>query len=345
MEKYSRWRDAGTGIQPFLPPVPLKTEANPISTVHKFLKDYVLGPVISVIRLVGLLVSSLFIVILELCLSLVPITQLRRQLRRGLITPFSRLLLIFTGFYWISSESSTVRKGRSQGAARRKAANADVSSGDIIVVNHTSYIDILYLYFRYDPVFTQVYLSNLSVRPLSVWSALKACGTYPEAEPKSKVQTYSLNELSEIAKQQNRGPVIVFPEGTTSNGRALLKFLSLFDGLNIQKVQVHIVALKYTYEDYAPVYTVGNRFFHLFRLCSQYTNTLSVKRLNSSEVSLAEESSSTSPEETISSKITSLFSQVARLRKTNLGLQDKQDFLEFYWTRTKGKYQPEQKKR
>ncbi|KAK9722201.1 Lysophosphatidic acid:oleoyl-CoA acyltransferase 1 [Basidiobolus ranarum] len=347
MEKYSRWRDASTGIQPFLPPVPLRTEANPLITLHKTLKDYLLGPLIFGVRLVGILLCSLLIALFEFCLNFVPNGHLRRQFRRVLISPFSRLLLLFTGFYWISSELSSIRKGRGQGATRKKTTDTGVKSGDIIVANHTSYIDIIYLYFRYDPVFTQIYSSKSVVRPLSFWSALKECGTYPEIEPKSKVQTYTLSELCDIAKEQGRGPLVVFPEGTTSNGRALLKFTSIFDGLDIQKIRIHIVALKYVYEDYAPVYTVGSRLFHFFRLCSQYNNSLTVKRLNPADASLTDtvEASGSSNEEAASLKINSLFSQVARLRKVNLGVLDKRDFLEFYWSRTNSKYRQEQKKR
>jgi 1-acyl-sn-glycerol-3-phosphate acyltransferase len=44
-----------------------------------------------------------------------------------------------------------------------------------------------------------------------------------------------LASLEEIRKRSNR-PVVVFPECTTSNGRALLKFANVFD--DIKKVPV-----------------------------------------------------------------------------------------------------------
>lgn len=64
----------------------------------------------------------------------------------------------------------------------------------------------------------------------------------------------------------------MFPEATTSNGRALLKFASpIFNEFtpNDRDGRFHVMAFKYEYGYMPPSFTVGNQLFHLLFLCSQ----------------------------------------------------------------------------
>ncbi|KAG2236038.1 hypothetical protein INT48_008130, partial [Thamnidium elegans] len=51
MEKYSRWRDAGTGIQPFLPPVPPRTDSSILVTLSNVI-HIVVGPIQAIIKII-----------------------------------------------------------------------------------------------------------------------------------------------------------------------------------------------------------------------------------------------------------------------------------------------------
>ncbi|CAG8436913.1 10110_t:CDS:2 [Scutellospora calospora] len=225
-----------------------------------------------------------------------------------------------------------------------------VKRGDVIICNWTSYVEVLYLAFRFDPIFTQIYPSTNTLRPISLWTALKLAGSYPEVAPPSSVKTYSLQELVNDATINNWGPIIIFPEGTTSNGRALLKFVPIFKGLSlpIKDFSIHVLSIRYEYENFSPTYTVGNKFWHFIRLCSQYYNVLHIKILAPEEslsspnfaVPAARSSVLPSPsitqDDVVGSHILNLMGQLGRMRKTNLGMEDKKAFLDFYWERTSG---------
>ncbi|KAJ2337807.1 hypothetical protein GGF43_007025, partial [Coemansia sp. RSA 2618] len=58
MEKFSKWRDAGTGIQPFLQPVPARTQQSIVGRVLGAFKSYIAGPVVAVVRLAALAVLA-----------------------------------------------------------------------------------------------------------------------------------------------------------------------------------------------------------------------------------------------------------------------------------------------
>lgn len=82
---------------------------------------------------------------------------------------------------------------------------------------------------------------------------------------------YTVQELSQKAKKGKWGPVVVFAEGTTTNGRALLKFAPVFEDYKADQKDgnFQIMSFKYDYGNMPPTYTVGNQFYHFFKLCSQ----------------------------------------------------------------------------
>ncbi|KAJ2774406.1 hypothetical protein IWQ57_000831, partial [Coemansia nantahalensis] len=51
MEKYSKWRDSGTGIQPFLQPVPARAQQGLVAGALQAVKNYAAGPVVALARL------------------------------------------------------------------------------------------------------------------------------------------------------------------------------------------------------------------------------------------------------------------------------------------------------
>lgn len=133
-----------------------------------------------------------------------------------------------------------------------------------------------YVYPRFNPVFTQVIPSVNKVRQLSLWQAIRSCVLTPPLTPEEAgvdgKDLYTIKELSALAKDNKWGPVVVFPEATTSNGRALLKFgAPLFKEFNPtdRDGRFHVMTFKYEYSYMPPTYTVGYQFVHFLSLCSQ----------------------------------------------------------------------------
>ncbi|CDS07775.1 hypothetical protein LRAMOSA01724 [Lichtheimia ramosa] len=354
MEKYSRWRDAGTGIQPFLPPVPPRTDSNLLSTLSNVIHTIV-GPIQGIVKLVLVVVTSLLYLILVpgIGLLLSPIRLLQRCWDRCFSFILLRLVLFFIGFFFIKSETVSLRRGSSRNNGNTNK-EAKIKSGDIIVSNWTSYIDVLYLAYKYKPVFTQVFpVEGKNVRRISFWQALRLCTQEPALTPEDidvhPSELYTLRELAQEAASRHWGPIAIFPEGTTSNGRALLKFAPIFKCYepSERSNHFHILAFKYEYRNLPPTYTVGNQFWHFFKLCSQFHNTLGIRRLASDDVpcnpamTSSQQASDlaslagTGMDDLVGGQLLVCLANMSRMRKTNLSMSDKRDFLEYYHSRFK----------
>ncbi|KAF9328980.1 hypothetical protein BG006_007917 [Podila minutissima] len=275
----------------------------------------------------------------------------------ALVAVVGAVYLILESIGLVLTEVVTLKRGRA--ASNKAQSGSRRVSGQIIISNWSSYIDILYLAFRYDPVFTQIYSETLTVRQVSLWQALWLSGSYPELAPAAGVETLSLMEFTKAMHKKGAGPVVVFPEGTTTNNRAILKFVPIFKEWQVPEtsIDISILALKYDYRKFAPTFTVGldNSYHrgHLFRTCAQFVNTLSVKSLNPEEspsnpnFSAMEGLSSTPQaaaagivepvdEDALGSVILNLMGRITRYRKLGLNVKDKAEFLDFFDQRNNG---------
>ncbi|VDC02560.1 unnamed protein product [Peniophora sp. CBMAI 1063] len=318
MEKYSAYRDPGTGIQPFLTPVPsLGSGALPIFALPI---KYALGLVrFSAVCLLGLLYA---IVVDGICLIFKPIGPLHRAVTRPLSALLCRMALLVMGFVWIPTEHLVKKRGR----LTRSTEPFNPGAGDIIVSNWMSWVELLYLAFRFNPVFvlpvalapdtaivssstgaqrigrgTGTGSANVSTpsnrpamkrspikgfRAISLLAIVRFAGHVPES-------TYdgSMQSLESIRSTSGR-PIVVFPECTTSNGRGLLRFAEVFTGIPVpvRKFKVFVVcfrcdpptALAPTISHSIP--TSANPLTHVFSLASSLAPlSLSVRFLAPSD--------------------------------------------------------------
>ncbi|KAF8558875.1 hypothetical protein OG21DRAFT_1432625 [Imleria badia] len=319
MEKFSAFRDPGTGIQPFLPPVP--SSENDI-----FLSP--LAPVrvtLAVLRTLVVIVIAVlhFILINALCTLLIPVPPFHRLIEGASTITLSRLTLYVLGFLWIPEEQVARKRGNLSDTCWSPKA------GDIIVSNWSSWIDILWLSYRFNPIFvlpvadeTKLQTSSapdeqtISYRPgrktgtgsaaisvptrsisprlpirgfrrVSLLSMVRATGDTP-LSPSSG----SFSSLEDIRQSAER-PVVVFPECTTSNGRGLLRFARVFEGYNVpvKKCNVFIMCTRYNPPTiFQPSLTHSipsstfNPLYHLFSVASVLSpQTMSVRMLPLSE--------------------------------------------------------------
>ncbi|KAI7868021.1 hypothetical protein BDF14DRAFT_1798866 [Spinellus fusiger] len=156
-----------------------------------------------------------------------------------------RLILFFSGFYSIKTEIVSLRR---RGTA--SSPTFSVASGDIIVSNWTSYIDLLYMAYKWNPIFTRVFPAQSKVQIISLWQAIQLCAAVPVLSCTElgihPNDLWTLSALAKKAKQDHLGPILVLPEGTPSNGRALLQFNPIFKDLqpNDKDLCFHIMGLK-----------------------------------------------------------------------------------------------------
>lgn len=168
------------------------------------------------------------------------------------------MILVLLGYFYIPRRRMVFRQAAageeiSLTLARpgQPASDEEIHEGDLIICNHQSPIDIIYLCTLYrvvwglvtsdvcsfSPTFTTVDCASKQIHACSRWFALLNCGQTGMRE-----QGHTLSLSSVLAKAHS--PVVVFPEGTTSNGRALLHFTGDL-GQVASNQRMHLMALKY----------------------------------------------------------------------------------------------------
>ncbi|KAJ1555328.1 hypothetical protein HK405_002580 [Cladochytrium tenue] len=358
MEKYSRWRDPGTGIAPFLPPRRLRNpgEETALRAANTAVKS-TLGPLLGVAKLiVAAALAAVGVLLLRADVLLVNYA-LRRAWRRVISLVFGRVTLFLLGFYWIKHTDVSLKRGlRNQEDTRRNKERRVIRDGDVIVANHSSYVDVIYLQTMFSPVFVHV-SEHGKVRRVGFAEALMNVGEYPDLADGTGAQT--LAELVREVRARGLGPIAVFPEATTTNGRGLARFTPVLDSLSALSSgaaargrtagaaaaaaaeaglpQVHVLSLRYEWGEYCPAYTVGGKLSHVIGLAAQWVNYLEVRVLAPDEARAAVEAAATSTAGGLTAAVAGLVGQVTRLRMTGLSVRDKREFFDYYAEREGGK--------
>ncbi|KAI9574570.1 hypothetical protein HD554DRAFT_2231149 [Boletus coccyginus] len=375
MEKFSAFRDPGTGIQPFLLPAP--------PSEHDFYLS-LLAPVrvtLAVLRFVVVIVIAVlhFILVNVLCTLLTPVPPFHRFIEGASTIVLSRLALYVLGFLWVPEEQMARKRGK------LSDANWSPKAGDIIVSNWSSWIDILWLSYRFNPIFvlpvvdetkppisaipgetisyrpgrstgtgsaamsaptraTSPHIPILGFRRVSLLSMVRATGNTPQS-PFSG----SYTSLEDIRKSAER-PVVVFPECTTSNGRGLLRFARVFEGYSVpvKKCNVFVMCTRYNPPTpFQPSLThpipssAFNPLYHLFTIASALSpQTMSVRMLPlsespSSQLFLVSEVVPDLVVDTLSEVCAVLIARIGKMKRIGLGWEDKVSFLDLYSGRRK----------
>ncbi|KAJ1973962.1 Vacuolar protein sorting protein vps66 [Dimargaris xerosporica] len=349
MEKYSQWRDPGTGIQPFLPPAPVRSGRRVGQAVLESLLTYLLGPLIALVRLVALFPVIGLTGCVELLCILLYVGAIQRLVRALLLRPLGRLLFILLGFYRLPHTITSLKRGRAiRQPLDTTSTHKPVVSGDLILANHVSYLDVLYLYYFYGPIFVrQDVISRPNGEPrfyrVEFWHALTRCYEAGELNSAAHLTRLNLAQITKEARRTRTGPVVLFVEGTTSNGRALLSSLGPFTA--VQDVDpdtsLHLLLFQYPLRYPSPVFPVGNMFGHWLSLCCQPFNSMQVLELDLRETPQmphAIPASSTNGLNTpafqdLNHQIIQSIANMGRLRTTKLGIREKQAFLQYYFKR------------
>ncbi|EIW61276.1 uncharacterized protein TRAVEDRAFT_142873 [Trametes versicolor FP-101664 SS1] len=377
MEKFSAFRDPGTGIQPFLRPVP-PSGSDIIATVVAPL-GYALGAVKTILVLAVALVYA--VLVQGLCLVFAPVPPLHRAVTYVFTAILSRLALFLVGLYWIPVEVVQRKRGRVAPAQDKWNPGA----GDLIVSNWASWVEILWLAFRFNPMFVLPVCETLDIptassqtsspisrtpgrrtgtgsaaisspstrapstripivgfRRVSLLTMLAATGRLPVAE---SADTQDADTLEGIRSRADR-PVAVFPECTTSNGRALLRFAEVFGDvrLPVMRYKVFLMCVRYDPPTtFAPTvsHSIASGFLnplaHVFRLANSLAPlTVSIRLLAPSESPssgsflLSEFLTGGTYPDPLAESCAALMAQIGRVKRVSLGWEDKVAFLKLY---------------
>ncbi|XP_049390337.1 lysophospholipid acyltransferase LPEAT1 isoform X2 [Solanum stenotomum] len=184
----------------------------------------------------------------------------------------SRVILFVFGFYWIHETYQPINlNGNSNNEDGSKQQAEELERPGAIVSNHISYLDILYHKSRSFPSF----VAKRSVAKLPLVGLISKClgCVYVQRESKSpdfKGVSGVVNERIREAHQNKSAPImLLFPEGTTTNGDFLLPFKS---GAFLSGAPVQPVILRYPYQRLSPAWDSISGARHVILLLCQFVN-------------------------------------------------------------------------
>ncbi|KAL1305847.1 hypothetical protein AAFC00_004003 [Neodothiora populina] len=333
MEKYSAFRDRGSGIAPFFP-IPTQP-AGVALPFHVFL---------FVVRVTILLPFSL---LYFLVLAWLPIGSLGKKAALW-------VMLGVPGIWWIDLAVDGVKKG-SLGQNQHRLPHP----GSVIASSHTSPIDALYLAAIFDPIFTQSFPNERKVLRIGLWQAMLNALLQPALEPPKGAKLVDIAAL--LAHRPDRC-IAIFPESTATNGRGILPFSP---GLLTVPARTKIfpVSLRYTPADITtPV--PGAWFDFTWNLCSKPTHCIRVRiaeavyndaaeatskeapRRNSYETNLLDDlharplkpvqmeangsGYNSEAEKRVLDKIAEALARLGRVKRLGLGVEDKIKFVKVW---------------
>ncbi|XP_031389344.1 lysophospholipid acyltransferase LPEAT1 isoform X2 [Punica granatum] len=193
----------------------------------------------------------------------------------------SRVLLFVLGFYWIRETHRSDSRGEEKSSGTENNGNGQPEENErpgAIISNHVSYIDILYHMSSSFPSF----VAKRSVAKLPLVGLISKClgCVYVQRESKSsdfKGVSGVVTERVQEAHQNKDAPMMMlFPEGTTTNGDYLLPFKT---GAFLSKAPVLPVILRYPYKRFSPAWDSISGVRHVIFLLCQFINYIEVTRL------------------------------------------------------------------
>ncbi|KAG4162246.1 hypothetical protein ERO13_D01G105300v2 [Gossypium hirsutum] len=191
----------------------------------------------------------------------------------------SRLLLFMVGFYWINEthKDSANTQDNSKTESTKKQSEERVRPG-AIVSNHLSYLDVLYHMSSSFPSF----VAKKSVSKLPLVGLIGKCLGCVFVQRESKSSDFKgvagiVTDRVRNAHQNELAPMmLLFPEGTTTNGDFLLPFKT---GAFLAGAPVMPVILRYSYRRFSPAWESISGVRHVVFLLCQFVNNLEVTRL------------------------------------------------------------------
>ncbi|PHU20908.1 Lysophospholipid acyltransferase LPEAT1 [Capsicum chinense] len=186
----------------------------------------------------------------------------------------ARVMLFVFGFYWIPETYRPIdlnANGKSNNENGSKERAEELERPGAIVSNHISYLDILYHMSSSFPSF----VAKRSVAKLPLVGLISKClgCVYVQRESKSpdfKGVSGVVNErIREANKNKSAPMMLLFPEGTTTNGDFLLPFKS---GAFLAGAPVQPVILRYPYQRLSPAWDSISGVRHVILLLCQFVN-------------------------------------------------------------------------
>ncbi|KAK0652929.1 hypothetical protein B0T16DRAFT_407059 [Cercophora newfieldiana] len=315
MEKFSQFRDRGSGVSPFLPAMTPSSTASAIPRVFLFLFRVPIFLACAAIY---------FLVLHHLPLPAVA----RKLLLWGLMS--------IPGIWWVDLQLDGVKRG----ALSQQPASRVPHPRSVIAANYTSPLDALYLAAVFDPIFTVSYPGTRKVRRIglvqAMWLALS-----PSQLSTTPASAAGLTDLRALLERHPDRVIAVFPECATTNGKGILPLSPSLLTVPSETV-IFPVSMRYTPPDVTtPVPGAWPAF--LWKLLSRPTHCIRVRiaeGMHNTSVATngtsslpsgptAAEDDDTTPEERqVLDRVADALARLGRAKRVGLTIRDKKAFVE-----------------
>jgi 1-acylglycerol-3-phosphate O-acyltransferase len=372
MEKYSRWSDLTTGINPFVPHKQRLHDSLGVRALQLLARAPLL-----IVRLPLLLVGGVLLVVTNIIVSVLVskpciypplcsvLSKLTNDIGQGFVPLLGRflkrlvewllcsLLLLIMGVFVSEEPANTRRLGLTTPGAKASSKSMSVAAKDVVVCNHTSFLEILYLARRFSPVFCFVTEEGASKGLVHACGLIEAI--YRGFAMPSLEQRGTPRKLEDVILHA-AGPVVVFPEGARTNGKTVLRFLPILEQLPFQlstknggkklELKIHIIAFRYEFTSFGPNHSAGSGWKHLMWTCLYAYHTARVTHLHAKDLNLhdvgpatrSKPSSATSATQLTTVHVERLRGLLASMLRTKPVDMTVKDFLSFnaYWSHVTG---------
>lgn len=198
------------------------------------------------------------------------------------------------------------------------------NNGDIVICNHVSWLDfLLFEYYYHSPQFCYI---GKDSKLYKIGSIFESIFSLSANEHKATLNSNStLKSLIEESRSQSLGPIVIFPESATTNGKALLSFELDLNEIQDSKSNIYISTIKYS--NNIPPYVFGNLMSNVHSVADNLFNYATLKIFPMKNVlDVIEESN----EYFSNSTVSNCLAYLARVKQVKVTAQSKQEFIQFY---------------
>ncbi|MBT6175652.1 MAG: hypothetical protein HOI23_00295 [Deltaproteobacteria bacterium] len=188
---------------------------------------------------------------------------LPKPIQRTAVLPLkwcSRLVLYAFGFWWIEEEGLE--------------ENGFENVGIICGASHASLLDVFYYAYRWLPSF--VAKRDIREMPFIGWFAQVLNSVFVDRHADAKTKAAYKSKIEAIAENPKAPPVLIFPEGTCTNGKSLITFKR---GAFEPGVDLLPVCMQYRSEMNPACVGRNSEVLFLLRVMMQWSNKLHVQIL------------------------------------------------------------------
>jgi len=144
----------------------------------------------------------------------------------------------------------------------------------MIISNHVSYIDIFYLASRPDPPCFVAKAETANIPFIGLYARAIQCifVKRESREARQEVMNLLTERIDKIKAGLNYSKMIIFPEATTTSGRALLKFKK---GPFVVNTPLKVLSIQYSGK-FSPSYNLINLPESIFGVLSQWSTSIDI---------------------------------------------------------------------